>query len=382
MAYIAMARKWRPERFSDMVGQDHIARTLESAVRENRLHHGYLFTGTRGVGKTTSARILAKMLNCLQENEFLPCNICSSCKEIASGHSMDVIEIDGASNNKVEHVRDLIEQVKYAPMNGKYKIFIIDEVHMLTTSAFNALLKTLEEPPAHVVFIFATTESHKVPQTILSRIQRYDFKRIGPKQIAERLQHICEQENLTTTPTALNLIAEQGDGSMRDALTLFDQVYAFSGSDISEESARQVLGIPGSDLYFALMEHIAAHNQKGCFAVVEEFFQKGIEIHIFLDGFGKFLRNILLGRIDSEALSQEVTPHSLQRYLDAGSPFKSGDLLRLSRMLSDMQSGLKNSSQPRIAVEMGLARMAYLDRIANFRKILSHSPIPDDQKKK
>lgn len=375
MTYLAMARKWRPEKFSDMVGQDHIAKTLENAIRENRLHHGYLFTGTRGVGKTTSARILAKMINCTGDGQQLPCNQCDSCKQITSGNSMDVIETDGASNNGVDDVRDLIEQVKYAPMHGKYKIFIIDEVHMLTKAAFNALLKTLEEPPPHVVFIFATTESSKIPQTILSRIQRYDFKRIGPQQIIDRMSFIAEQEKINSEKNALTLIAELADGSMRDALTLFDQVFAFSGSNMSEESTKKVLGIPSQDLYFTLLGHIAEHDQKGCFQSIEEFFQKGIEVSVYLNGFSRFLRNVLLARIDKTALVSESTEDTIKRLENIGSHFQTGDLLRLGRMINDLYANVMHSSQPRITVEMGFARMAYLDRVIDLRKALAVAPV-------
>ena len=259
MAYLAMARKWRPRNFEEMVGQDHIAQTIRNAIGGKRISHGYLFTGTRGVGKTTSARILAKALNCKGGPTATPCETCENCKAVNAGNSMDVLEIDAASNTGVDNIRDLREQVKYAPMQGTYKIYIVDEVHMLTKNAFNALLKTLEEPPAHVVFIFATTEVNKVPQTILSRVQRFDFKRISETRIRERLEFICSQEDIHPERQALEALARKADGSMRDALSLFDQVYAFSGADLTLEAVRKVLGLPREELFDGLLRALAAH---------------------------------------------------------------------------------------------------------------------------
>jgi DNA polymerase-3 subunit gamma/tau len=382
MSYIAMARKWRPESFADLVGQEHVAATLENAIRGERLHHAFLFTGTRGVGKTTSARILAKTLNCKEGDPVIPCGQCSSCKEIAAGTSLDVIEIDGASNNSVDDVRDLIEQVKYVPMNGRYKIFVIDEVHMLSRAAFNALLKTLEEPPGHVIFIFATTEVNKVPTTILSRIQRFDFKRIGPAKVVERLSYICDKEAIEFEEEALHLIAEQADGSMRDALTLFDQIFSFAGQNFTAESTRQVLGVPPQDMFFSLISHIADHNQKACFEIVEEFFQKGIEVSDFLDGMGKFLRDMLMARIAPDSGLLECSLETRERLTKAAQNFEHGDLLRLSKMLSDLQQTIRNAPHPRIAVEMGLSRMAYLDRIKDVRRLLLNLPVEGITEKK
>lgn len=373
MAHQAMALKWRPRKFADLVGQEHVAKTLENAIQGDRLHHAFLFTGTRGVGKTTSARILAKTLNCANLEGLTPCGECESCRSIdaANGASLDVLELDGASNNGVDDVRALIDQVQYAPMNGKYKIFIVDEVHMLTREAFNALLKTLEEPPPHVRFIFATTEVNKVPATILSRIQRFDFRRINPAQIAERLKYICEQEGIEASPEALAILAEQADGSMRDGLTFFDQVYSFSGNDLSLDAVRDALGIPSQDLYFSLMEAIAAHDQKACFSVVDEFMKGGIEIGRFLEGFSRFLRNMLLVMIDPRSDALEVSASVVERMQNVSHSFQQGDILRISRMLSDLQQQVRNSSLPRVTVEMALSRMAWLDRVVDIRKVLA-----------
>lgn len=377
MTYVAMARKWRPESFKDLVGQEHVARTIENAITGNRLHHAFLFTGTRGVGKTTSARILARTLNCPEGDPVQPCGKCNSCREIAHGSSMDVLELDGASNNGVENVREIIEQVKYAPMHGRYKVFVVDEVHMLSKPAFNALLKTLEEPPPHVVFIFATTEVNKVPATILSRVQRFDFKRISCKQIVNRLQYICKQEGIEATEATLSIIGEKADGSMRDALTFFDQAYSFCGKEFDEDQVRQVLGIPPEDLYFRLLDAILQHNPQNCFTVVEWVCAQGMELSVFLDGFARFLRNLLfvkVGGLDYKSL--EINEALYLKLLATGSDASTGDLLRLGKMLSDLISSLRYAVHPRFHVESTFVRMSYLDRVADLRKLLSSSAEP------
>lgn len=372
MAYIAMARKWRPQSFSDMVGQEHIAKTLENAIQGGRLHHAFLFTGTRGVGKTTSARILARTLNCKGPDPLHPCGQCDSCKDIAGGNPMDIYEIDAASNTSVDNIRDVIERVQYPPVIGKYKIFIIDEVHMLSTGAFNALLKTLEEPPSHVIFIFATTEVNKVPQTILSRVQRFDFKRLTVDQIRSRLRYICEQEGIKATDEALDIFAEKADGSMRDGLTYFDQAYAFTGNEMTAESVRSVLGIPPVELFFSLIQSIENHDIKGCFRMVDDAVKIGIEFIPLLDGFGKFLRNLLYARLDAftpDALN--ITAELYTKYKSCAQSLTNGDILRISKMLIDLQGTLRYSTNPRLLVETTFARMAWLDRLVDLRKALA-----------
>lgn len=367
-----MARKWRPQSFDDMVGQEHIAKTLQNAIEGGRLHHAFLFTGTRGVGKTTSARILARTLNCSGGDPLHPCGKCESCKDISGGNPMDVYEIDAASNTGVENIRDVIDRVQYPPVIGKYKIFIIDEVHMLSTGAFNALLKTLEEPPPHVIFIFATTEVNKVPQTILSRVQRFDFKRLTMDQIRSRLRYICEQEGINASDEALNIFAEKADGSMRDGLTYFDQAYAFTGNEMTDESVRSVLGIPPVELFFDLINAIESHNLKGCFLMVDKAVSRGIEFAPLLDGFGKFLRNLLYGRLD--AFSPDALNISTELYSklkETATGLSNGDLLRISKMLIDLQAQIRYSSNPRLLVETTFARMAWLDRLTDLRRALA-----------
>lgn len=372
MAYVAMARKWRPQSFSDMVGQEHIAQTLQNAIEGGRLHHAFLFTGTRGVGKTTSARILARTLNCTGGDPLHPCGECPSCKDFAGGNPMDIFEIDAASNTGVDNIRDVIEKVQYPPVIGKYKIFIIDEVHMLSTGAFNALLKTLEEPPEHVIFIFATTEVNKVPQTILSRVQRFDFKRLSVEQVRSRLRYICEQEDINASDETLDVFAEKADGSMRDGLTYFDQAYAFTGSEMTADAVRSVLGIPPVELFFTLVNAIESHDLKACFRMVDDACKRGIEFTPLLDGFGKFLRNLLYTRLEAFTADMlNISDEMYSKYKSAVPSLKNGDILRLSKMLIDLQGTLRYSTNPRLLVETTFARMAWLDRLTDLRRALA-----------
>ena len=381
-----MARKWRPKNFEEMVGQDHIAQTIRNAIEGKRISHAYLFTGTRGVGKTTSARILAKALNCGNGPTPIPCDVCDNCKAVNAGNSMDVLEIDGASNNSVDNIRDLREQVKYAPMHGTYKIYVIDEVHMLSKSAFNALLKTLEEPPPHVIFIFATTEANKLPHTILSRVQRFDFKRISETNIRERLEFICSQEAITPEREALEAIARKADGSMRDALSLFDQVYAFSGADLTMEAARKVLGLPRESLFDGLLTALIRHDQKSCFSAIQEAHREGIETTELLVAFGEYFRNLLFSRQGVSAAALGLGEARYAELCNMAPELRDGDIIRFAKMISDLLAQLKTSANPRLAVELGFARMASLDRVVTLSQVLgqdfsapaqsSPSPIP------
>jgi len=367
-----MARKWRPQSFDDMVGQEHIAKTLQNAIEGGRLHHAFLFTGTRGVGKTTSARILARTLNCTGGDPLHPCGKCESCRDIAGGNPMDIYEIDAASNNGVDNIRDVIDRVQYPPVIGKYKIFIIDEVHMLSSGAFNALLKTLEEPPPHVIFIFATTEANKLLPTILSRVQRFDFKRLTISQIASRLRYICEQEHINASDETLNIFAEKADGSMRDGLTYFDQAYAFTGSEMDADSVRSVLGIPPTELFFELIQAIEGHNLKGCFQMVDKAVNRGIEFGPLLDGFGKFLRNLIYSRLDAFTPEDlNISAELYNKFKESAQSLSNGDLLRISKMLIDLQAQIRYSSNPRLLVETTFARMAWLDRLTDLRRALA-----------
>ena len=315
----------------------------------------------------------------------MPCGKCKSCLDIESGQPMDVIEIDAASNTGVDNIRDLLEQTQYTPMIGKYKVFVIDEVHMLSKGAFNALLKTLEEPPPHVIFIFATTEVNKVPQTILSRVQRFDFKRLTTKQIMGRLHYICEQEGITTDLEALEMIAEKADGSMRDALTFFDQAYAFTGNDMNAEAVRSVLGIPPNELYFSLLESFEKHDVKGTFSVVDKALDTGVEFAPLLEGFAKFVRTRLyvqVGGITAESLN--ISDALFEKLKNCAPSLGNGDLLRIARILTDLQGNIRRSANPRLLVESAFARMAYLDRVVDLKQALAaiNNPAFQGSKKK
>ncbi|HNY31264.1 MAG TPA: DNA polymerase III subunit gamma/tau [Fibrobacteria bacterium] len=378
MSYQAMARRWRPRRFEDMVGQEHVARTLRNSLVRGNLHHAFLFTGTRGVGKTTSARILARMLNCADEDpQKRPCGNCPSCVEIEKGSSMDVLEIDAASHTGVDDVRELREQLKYASSHGKYRVVILDEVHMLSKAAFNALLKTLEEPPPHVVFILATTEVHKVPQTILSRVQRYDFRRLTPGQVRDRLAHICQVDGIEVEPEALDIVALRADGSMRDGLSLFDQVYAYAGDKVAAEDVRRTLGVPDQASHERLLAGLVAGNVASAVGEVHLSLERGVDPLEYIRGFGEFLRNVLFCRLDGlPEGSLSLMPQRVAQLREATRTVAEGDLLRWARMVSDATQQMRDAHNPRLALEVALARMAALDKVADLRRLISGQAMP------
>ena len=294
MSYVALYRKFRPDHFEDVKGQEHIVTTLKNQIQSDRIGHAYLFCGTRGTGKTTVAKIFAKAVNCEHPVDGSPCGECPTCKAIAAGVSMNVIEIDAASNNGVDNIREIVDEVSYSPAEGKYKVYIIDEVHMLSIGAFNALLKTLEEPPSYVIFILATTEVHKIPITILSRCQRYDFKRISIDTIAGRLRELVDKEQVQAEEKALRYIAKAADGSMRDALSLLDQCIAFHfGSELTYDKALDVLGAVDTGVFSTLLRHILNRNVLGCIELLDTIIVQGREITQFITDFTWYLRNLL-----------------------------------------------------------------------------------------
>jgi DNA polymerase-3 subunit gamma/tau len=375
MSYLVFARKWRPLTFDDVVGQEHITGTLKKAIEKNRVAHAYIFSGTRGVGKTTTARILARALNCEKGPTPTPCGECDSCKGIVSGSSFDVLEIDGASNNKVEDIRELRDNVGYSSMGGKYRIFVIDEVHMLTNNAFNALLKTLEEPPPNVIFIFATTEPQKIPATIHSRCQRYDFRRIVPEQVFDRLAHICDEEKIVYEKPALMLIARKAEGSMRDALSLLDQVCSYNPEKLSEKEVRQVLGLVDMEVYGKIMDAVAAKHPAPVLSIVQEVLYQGYDLHEFVLGLEEHLRNLLFSRMKGALESSGIAlePIVAEAFRRSAERFSEGDLLRMLEIVRKSENELKWSALPRFAVEMTLLKLVFLDSTLSLDQLLCAS---------
>ncbi|MCF7803394.1 MAG: DNA polymerase III subunit gamma/tau [Candidatus Marinimicrobia bacterium] len=374
MAYQVLSRKWRPQKFEDVIGQQHVTSTLQNSIEQDRLAHAYLFTGPRGIGKTTTARILAKYLNCKNPKDLNPCNECKNCTEITAGRSFDVREIDGASNTGVDNIRDLREEVKYPPTDGDFKIYIIDEVHMLSTSAFNALLKTLEEPPSHVKFIFATTEPEKVLPTIISRTQRFDFKRIPLPKIIGLLKTICESEDVDISDGALTLIARKADGSMRDAESLLDQVISFSGEEVTDESVASILGIVSYDLYLHLSEILHEHDVSGALDLISEVMSAGYDLSEFLDGLSDFWRNLLVLDSTDDYSLLDVPDSYREEFESAAAEYDSRDLLRLLNLTLSAQQQFRDARSHRIFVENFLLKLVHftesitLDQLAGDGK--------------
>ncbi|MEP7235953.1 MAG: DNA polymerase III subunit gamma/tau [Ignavibacteriota bacterium] len=370
--YQVTARKWRSQRFDEVVGQDHITRTLKNSIREGRLAHAYLFTGQRGCGKTTVARLLAKAINCpnAESNGYEPCNNCEICKSITNGSSMDVAEIDGASNNGVDDVREMRENVKYPPLQGKYRVIIIDEVHMLSTSAFNALLKTLEEPPRHLIFVFATTEVQKLPATILSRTQRYDFRRIQMEQIVSHLKHIASADGITIDDDALLLIAKKGDGSMRDAQSVYDQAIAFCGTTIDSTKLREALNLIDADFFFEVSDAIRDQATNKAFSLAFEVVSRGYDIEEFLQGLLEHFRNFLTMIVTSKKELLEVIKFHQELYAKDAKSFSEGDILRLVRLGFNALERLKSTQSQRIVLEMTLVEMTMSERAIDIAALV------------
>lgn len=370
MEYQVTARKWRPQRFDDVVGQEHITATLKNAIKSGRIAHAFLFTGPRGVGKTSTARILAKVLNCENPIDFEPCNECSMCKLINDSQLMDIIEIDGASNRGIDEIRTLRENVKYPPTRAKYKIYIIDEVHMLTKESFNAFLKTLEEPPAHAIFIFATTDIHKVPLTIISRCQRFDFRRIQLDVIKEQLKKIALEENISIDDKTLTLIAKKSDGALRDAQSLFDQVVSFSGGKIDTETVSQMLNLIDEEIYFDISDAILSKNFAIVFDTTKRIYQNGWDFIDFTDGLLEHFRNILsvvLTQRTDLIETADVYRKKYTTYIDA---FTKGDLLRILNYLTKLQQDLRFSNNQKLRIEIALTHLIGLEKTATISEII------------
>lgn len=359
MSYMALYRKFRPTEFGDVKGQDHIVTTLKNQIKADRIGHAYLFCGTRGTGKTTVAKIFARAVNCEHPVDGNPCGECAACRSIAAGTSMNVIEIDAASNNGVDNIREIREEVAYSPTEGKYKVYIIDEVHMLSIGAFNALLKTLEEPPSYVIFILATTEAHKIPVTILSRCQRYDFRRITADVIAERLRELTDKEGVKTEEKALRYVAKAADGSMRDALSLLDQCIAFYlNQELTYDHVLDVLGAVDTEVYSRLLRLTLAQDLPQVMAQIEELVVQGRELGQFVTDFTWYLRNLLLLK-SSDVMEDvlDVSTENLKRLKEEAVLLESDTLMRYIRIFSELGGQIRYASQKRVLVEVAFIKL-------------------------
>ncbi len=371
VSYLVLARKWRPQSFADLVGQEHVARTLANAIDQDRVAHAYLFAGPRGVGKTTSARILAMCLNCEKGPTAKPCGKCEVCADIQSGRSLDVIEIDGASNRGIDEIRDLRESVRYMASSGKRKVYIIDEVHMLTTEAFNALLKTLEEPPAHVVFVFATTRATKVPATILSRTIRFEFRRITTEDIVKRLQTVLNGEGMKADKKALHLVARAADGGMRDALSLLEQVRSYGGDKLEAAQVEEALGLVDEELLFAVSSAARDTDIPGVMDAIQTLVENGGDPSDFLLALEEHFRHLLVGRVSKDpGRLIESTNETIARYKEEAKAFDPDDLVRMLSLLGEGGRDLRNSPRPRLVLEMLLLRLVRMESTVSIGKLL------------
>ena len=372
MAFQVSARAFRPQRFDEVVGQEHITTTLKNSIRNNRIAHAFLFAGPRGVGKTTTARIFAKTLNCLNPVDFEPCNECELCLSIKNSQLLDIIEIDGASNRGIDEIRTLRDSVKYQPTKGKYKVYIIDEVHMLTKESFNAFLKTLEEPPEHTIFIFATTDVHKVPLTIISRCQRFDFRRIQLDTIKEQLLKIANDERykIEIDDKTLTIIAKKADGALRDAESLFDQVVAFCGQKIISETVSKMLNLIDEDVFFSISDSILDKNYKSVFEVSKMIYDNGWNYIDFMDGLVEHFRNIISVVITKSPDLVEAAEIYKPKYLSYIEKFTEGDLLRILNYLTKFQQEFKTSQNQKVKLEIALCLLVGLEKTSTITELL------------
>jgi DNA polymerase-3 subunit gamma/tau len=376
--FVVSARKYRPARFKDVVGQEHVSQTLKNALQNDHLAHAFLFCGPRGVGKTTCARILAKVLNCQNvSDDYEPCGTCNSCQSFEANASFNITELDAASNNSVEHIRALIEQVRFQPQQGEYKVFIIDEVHMLSQQAFNAFLKTLEEPPPYAIFILATTEKHKIIPTILSRCQIFDFKRIQVRDIVSHLLQICQQESITADNDALHIIGQKADGALRDALSIFDRIVSFSGNQISYEDVINNLNVLDYDYYFQLLDAMLIEDRAQVLLLFDDVLKKGFDPDIFINGFAEHLRNLLVCKDEATLVLLSLSDNLKKRYLTQARLSPAGFLLTALNICNDCDVNYKLARNKRLHVEMALLKITYINRAVQ----LSEGSLPSPEKK-
>ena len=361
--FIVSARKYRPQIFSTVVGQSHITTTLKNAIKNNQLAHAFLFCGPRGVGKTTCARILAKTINCeTRTKDGEACNNCNSCISFDAGTSLNIHELDAASNNSVDDIRSLVEQVRFAPQAGKYKVYIVDEVHMLSSSAFNAFLKTLEEPPPYAIFILATTEKHKILPTILSRCQIFDFKRITNNDTVEHLQEICDKESITAEKTALHVIAQKSEGCMRDSLSILDKIVSFTNGAVTYKNTLEHLNILDEDYYFQLLDFVQQQDLSSALLMFDEINRKGFEGDLVLNGFAEFLRNLLVSRDPKVAMLLEVAEDFKQKYLQIAQKISPAFTVSALNILNEAEINYKQARNKRLHVELTIIKLSYLQQ--------------------
>ena len=375
MSYIVLARKYRPQTFAEVYAQDHITQILHNAIEGNRIAHAYLFTGPRGVGKTSMARIFAKNLNCVEGPTVTPCNVCHNCLEITAGTSNDVIEIDGASNTSVDDIRELQRELLYAPSQSPWKIYIIDEVHMLSKNAFNALLKTLEEPPENVMFIFATTEPFKVLPTIISRCQRYDFKRIPIDAIVKRLKELMKEENIEIDAESLHLIARKADGSLRDALSLTDQVLSYCQNEVSIDKVRPIFGLIPTQVFGDMMRLVDVGDAHELLEKLQRIFEEGADLQEFINNLMEFLRIVLLRKVGSSP--SEITADEYPLYDEIAALFSRENLLYMMSMLMDARNEIKSSGNPYLIFELVMLKMCRLDEMEDVANLLQQLDAQD-----
>ena len=372
MSYMALYRKWRPDTFEEVKGQDHVVTTLKNQIINNRIGHAFLFCGTRGTGKTSIAKLFAKAVNCEHPINGSPCNECTACRAIADGSSMNVIEIDAASNNGVDNIRQIREEVQYSPSEGKYKVYIIDEVHMLTQGAFNALLKTLEEPPAYVIFILATTESHKIPITISSRCQNYEFRRISVETISDRLMELLGREQIEAEKKAVDYIAKAADGSMRDALSILDQCIAFNiGKELTYENVLDTIGAVDIDVFARLLDCVIKLDVVGAIDLVDEVVWQGRELSRFVSEFTWFLRNVLLVKVSPEADQKlDMSAENLERLRQLAAQIDTDALIRYINIFSDTSANIKYAVQKRIVLELAVIKLCKPEMETDYSALL------------